>query len=68
MFIFDGGQLDHGEISRLEPDHRELKRYAFLSLDDAQRRLRPYVWLRLEVALKAIGSGTVAYLHDGQPA
>jgi 8-oxo-dGTP pyrophosphatase MutT (NUDIX family) len=68
MFIFDGGQLDPDQISRLQPDHSELKRYAFLGLDEAQQRLRPYVWLRLAAALKAAESQTVAYLHDGHPA
>jgi hypothetical protein len=65
MFIFDGGQLAPEQISRLQPDHDELKRYAFLYTDEAQQRLRPYVWLRLEAAIKAADLQTVAYLHDG---
>ena len=68
MFIFDGGRLDPGQISRLQPDRGELKRYAFLAQDEVRQRLRPYVWLRLEAALKAAESQTVAYLHDGHPA
>jgi 8-oxo-dGTP diphosphatase len=66
MLIFDGGQLDTDQISHLQPDHDELKRYAFLEPDAARQRLRPYVWLRLEAALKAVESHTVAYLHDGR--
>ena len=56
MFIFDAGQLDPDQISRLQPDPEELRRFAFLELDEAQHRLRPYVWLRLEAALKAVES------------
>ncbi|TDO55570.1 NUDIX domain-containing protein [Kribbella sp. VKM Ac-2571] len=68
MFIFDAGQLPAEQIARLQPDHDELRRYGFLELEQAQHRLRPYVWLRLEAALKAAESQTVAYLHDGYPA
>lgn len=68
MLIFDGGQLAPDQISGLQPDPSELKRYAFLSPDEARQRLRPYVWLRIEAALKAAESQTVAYLHDGHPA
>jgi 8-oxo-dGTP pyrophosphatase MutT (NUDIX family) len=68
MLIFDAGRLDDTQISRLQPDHDELKRYAFLNPDEAAHRLRPYVWLRLEAAMKAADSHTVAYLHDGVPA
>lgn len=67
MFIFDAGRLDPSQISRLKPDQDELKRYAFFEPDEAQERLRPYVWLRLEAALEAADSQTVAYLHDGLP-
>jgi 8-oxo-dGTP diphosphatase len=67
MFIFDGGRLTPDQMSSLQPDHDELRRYALLDLNEAQQRLRPYVWLRLEAALKAVESETVAYLHDGLP-
>lgn len=66
MFIFDAGRLSPDQVARLEPDLRELRRYSFLSPDEARHRLRPYVWLRLEAALKAVESQTVAYLHDGR--
>lgn len=68
MFIFDGGQLDAAQISHLHPDRDELDHYAFLNPEEAQHRLRPYAWLRVEAALKAAESQTVAYLHDGHPA
>jgi integrase len=45
-----------------------LRRYASLEPDAARERLRPYVWLRLEAALKAADSQAVAYLHNGLPA
>ena len=66
MFIFDGGLLDPDQIARLQPDHNELRRCAFLAPEEARQRLRPYVWLRLQAALKAAESGAVAYLHDGR--
>ncbi|MEV4264568.1 NUDIX hydrolase [Kribbella sp. NPDC049584] len=65
MLIFDAGQLTSGQISDLEPNHNELARYALLTPDEARNRLRPYVWLRLQAALDADESKTVAYLHDG---
>lgn len=68
MLIFDAGQLPVDQIAHLEPDHDELRRYGFLELGQVRQRLRPYVWHRLEAALKAAESQTVAYLHDGHPA
>lgn len=50
------------------PDHGELKRYAFLEPGEIRQRLRSYVCRRLEAALKAAESQTVAYIHDGHPA
>ncbi|GAB3925849.1 hypothetical protein GCM10029976_019690 [Kribbella albertanoniae] len=66
MFIFDAGRLSSTQLAHLEPDLSELRRYTFLAPDEARDRLRPYVWLRLEAALKAAESHTVAYLHDGR--
>jgi 8-oxo-dGTP diphosphatase len=66
MFIFDAGRVSPEQLAHLEPDLNELRRYAFLTPDEARQRLRPYVWLRLEAALKAAESHTVAYLHDGR--
>ncbi|WP_427893495.1 NUDIX domain-containing protein [Kribbella sp. GL6] len=68
MFIFDAGRLPAGQIARLEPDRDELRRCDFFELEQVRHRLRPYVWHRVEAALKAAESQTVAYLHDGYPA
>jgi 8-oxo-dGTP diphosphatase len=38
-----------------------------LTPDQAQKRLRPYVWARLQAAITAADAGTVAYLHNGHP-
>ena len=65
MFIFDAGCLTPEQISGLRPNRDELTRYTFLAPHEAQQRLRPYVWLRLQAALEAVDSQTVAYLHDG---
>ncbi|TCC32637.1 hypothetical protein E0H75_42615 [Kribbella capetownensis] len=68
MFVFDGPRLESELIAHLQPDDDELSRYAFLAPDDVRLRLRPYVWNRLDAALKAAESNTVAYLHNGHPA
>jgi 8-oxo-dGTP diphosphatase len=49
-------------------DARILAAYEVCTPEQARQRLRPYVWLRVNVALKAVESRHAAYLHDGHPA
>ncbi|HKR58694.1 MAG TPA: NUDIX hydrolase [Pyrinomonadaceae bacterium] len=67
MFIFDARTLDAEQIAGLSLADSELAAYEFCTPEQAQQRLRPYVWLRVSAALKAADGHHVAYLHDGLP-
>lgn len=62
-FIFDGGVVSDEQIADLEPRDAELGAFQFCSMDQAEERLRPRVWLRLSAALDALKSLDVQYLH-----
>lgn len=64
-FVFDGGQLSDEQIAGLKPRDAELERFEFCTPEQAQQRLRPYVWRRVTVALEALVTGHVRYLQDG---
>lgn len=64
-FIFDAGVLPAPHELRLRTS--ELSAYGFCDPDEAQRRLRPYVWRRAAAALQALATGEACYLHDGHP-
>ncbi|MFG1956615.1 NUDIX domain-containing protein [Nonomuraea sp. NPDC049028] len=66
-FIFDAGTLTSDEITTLRITDAELAAFDFCTSDQAQKRLRPYVWARLAAAITAADTGTVAYLHNGRP-
>jgi ADP-ribose pyrophosphatase YjhB (NUDIX family)/transcriptional regulator with XRE-family HTH domain len=66
MFIFDCGELDTREISRLRLLDDELAAFRFFTKEDASALLRPYVWRRVEVALDALRTGQARYLEDGE--
>jgi 8-oxo-dGTP diphosphatase len=68
MFIFDAGTLTAEQITSLRLTDSELAAYEFCTPSQAQQRLRPYVWQRVHVALKALESCRAVYLHDGHPA
>lgn len=68
MFIFDAGTLTAEQIARLRLADSELAAYEFCTPEQAQQRLRPYVWQRVHAALEALNAHHVAYLHDGHPA
>jgi 8-oxo-dGTP diphosphatase len=68
MFIFDAGTLTTDQIARLRLADSELTAYEFCTPEQAQQRLRPYVWQRVSAALKTLDTHRVAYLHDGHPA
>lgn len=65
-FVFDGGVLTEEQTARLRFRDDELASFAFCTEQEAQQRLRPYVWRRMTVALTALHSGTAAYLLDGR--
>jgi 8-oxo-dGTP diphosphatase len=68
MFIFDAGTLTAEQIADLHLTDSELAAYEFCTPEQAQQRLRPYVWQRVHAALEALDTHRVAYLHDGHPA
>lgn len=67
MFIFDGGELSAHEISAVRLVDGEIGAFEFCSESEAQKRLRPYVWLRVSSALRALSTGRATYLQDGYP-
>jgi 8-oxo-dGTP diphosphatase len=66
MFIFDGGVLSDAEQARITLRDGELSEYRFCAPDEASQLLRPYVWRRVEAALRALAGRRTAYMHDGQ--
>lgn len=66
-FVFDGGELSNERIADLTLVDGELTAFQFCTKEQAQRRLRPYVWRRVALALAAVKTGRVQYLQDGCP-
>lgn len=66
-FIFDGGKLSDEQIAGIKFRDGELAAFDFCTQEQAQQRLRPYAWRRIAVALEALETGRVRYLHDGFP-
>ncbi|MFY1696690.1 MULTISPECIES: NUDIX domain-containing protein [unclassified Solwaraspora] len=64
-FIFDGGELTDEQIAGLKISDTELAAFEFCTPEQAQQRLRPYVWRRVAVALDALGSGDMLYIQNG---
>jgi 8-oxo-dGTP diphosphatase len=64
-FVFDGGELSDEQIAGLKVRDEELSGFEFCTPEQAQQRLRPYVWRRVAVALAALEGGGVQYLQDG---
>lgn len=64
-FIFDGGELNEEQVAALKLHDDELNAFEFCTEEQAAERLRPYVWRRVAVALKALNGGQVQYLRDG---
>ncbi|MFJ1457771.1 NUDIX domain-containing protein [Nocardia sp. N2S4-5] len=67
MFVFDAGTLTSDQIEGLYLADSELAAFEFCTPEQARRRLRPYIWLRVSAALRAAEGNRVAYLHDGVP-
>ncbi|WP_322769771.1 NUDIX hydrolase [Frankia sp. Cr1] len=63
-FIFDGGELSDEQIATIKISDGELSAFEFCTHEQAQQRLRPYVWRRVAVALDALKTGIVQYLLD----
>lgn len=66
-FIFDGGQLDNDQTRALTLADDELTAFEFCTHQQAQQRLRPYLWRRVAAALDALHIRQTKYLQDGDP-
>ena len=64
-FIFDGGELTDEQVVGLKISDDELAAFEFCTPEQAQQRLRPYLWRRVTVALDALKTGRVQYLLNG---
>jgi 8-oxo-dGTP diphosphatase len=64
-FVFDGGELHDEQIAGLKFRDDELAAFEFCTSEQAQQRLRPYVWRRVAAALDSLKTGHVRYLQDG---
>jgi len=67
IFVFDAGTLAPDQTAALHLADAELSAFEFCTPDQAQARLRPYIWTRLAAAIDAAARGGVAYLHNGHP-
>lgn len=67
-FVFDGGTLTSKQVDGLRLHDDELAAVAFCAEQEAQQRLRPYVWRRIAAALEALRTGRAVYLRDGHRA
>jgi ADP-ribose pyrophosphatase YjhB (NUDIX family) len=67
MLIFDGGFLPADQIAELQLLDGELRAYDFCTREDAEARLRSYVWRRVTEGLHALETGHPRYLHNGRP-
>jgi 8-oxo-dGTP diphosphatase len=64
-FVFDGGELSCEQVGNLQLIDDELAAFEFCTPEQAQQRLRPYVWRRVAAALEALATGRAQYLQDG---
>jgi hypothetical protein len=62
MFIFDGGVLSAVEAGGLRTRDGELAACAFCTPAEAAERLRPYVWQRVQAALRVLRGGGECYV------
>jgi 8-oxo-dGTP diphosphatase len=66
-FVFDGGVLAEDTVHGLHIGDRELRAFDFVPIDDARTLLRPYVWERLDRAVRAKANGETAYVERERP-
>lgn len=64
-FVFDGGELPDQQIADLTVFDGELAGFEFCSRQEAEQRLRPYIWRRATFAFDALTDGQAKYLRGG---
>lgn len=64
-FVFDAGELTSRQVAGLQLHDDELAAFEFCTEQEAQQRLRPYVWRRIAAALEALRTSRAVYLRNG---
>lgn len=63
--VFDSSQLTAEQISTIQFRDAEISAFEFCDRGQVEKRLRPYVWRRISVALDAQETMQTHYLVDG---
>lgn len=66
MFIFDGGIIGDDRLARINFADGEINAVARCTMHEAKKRLRPYVWQRVNAAFHALETGSAIYLQNGE--
>ncbi|MFI5708965.1 NUDIX domain-containing protein [Kribbella sp. NPDC051620] len=66
MFIFDGGVLTDEQIAQITLDATEVRRFKFMTLDEASPRMRPSMVRRLARAQQGLEQGAPIYSEFGR--
>lgn len=64
VFVFDGGVLSAEQQAEIALQDGELTAFQFVEASEASTMLRPYMWRRVEAAVKAWFDEATVYLHD----
>lgn len=67
IFVYDGGRLTDEQAAAIRLAEGELKSWAWCTVEQAHKRMRPLVARRIESALGAIADGGVVELENGYP-
>jgi len=67
VVIYDGGVLGKSEIDAIAVPKGELKGFKFFPPDEASLHARPVVQRRIHACLRALATGSMAELEDGNP-
>ncbi len=63
--VFDAAPLTDEQASKVEFRDAEISAFEFCTQQEAEERLRPYVWRRFSAALEAKDRQCTHYLKDG---
>jgi 8-oxo-dGTP pyrophosphatase MutT (NUDIX family) len=65
LFIFDGGQLSHQQVTAVRVDGTEISEFAFRERRELDDLLIPRLSSRVHAAIDARATGRAAYLEHG---
>jgi hypothetical protein len=66
LYVFDGDELDPGDLAALRLDPAELAEYAFHTVEEATGVLVPRLARRVAAAVRGRRDGLTLYLEHGQ--